>query len=98
MKKAIRSGLKKAKIANRIEEIVDEEPTIIFDWGHNPEGIEALATTLRSTYPSKKSCSFSLQMKDKNIKEMLQPLSAIAEEIILLASHMGNCHGSTSCF
>lgn len=80
--KAILTGLAKAKISNRIE-IVSEEPTIILDGGHNPEGMEALTATLRSTYPTNKIYFLFCAMRDKNIKEMLQPISAIAHEIIL---------------
>ncbi|OIJ10580.1 hypothetical protein BKP37_18795 [Anaerobacillus alkalilacustris] len=80
--KAIRNGLVKAKIANRIE-IVQEQPTIIFDGGHNPEGMEALATTLANSFPSKRIYILFCAMKDKNMKDMLKPISTIAKEIIL---------------
>ncbi|OIJ18361.1 hypothetical protein BKP45_12355 [Anaerobacillus alkalidiazotrophicus] len=80
--KSIRNGLVKAKIANRIE-IVQEQPTIIFDGGHNPEGMEALATTLANSFPSKSVYILFCAMKDKNIKDMLKPISTFAKEIIL---------------
>jgi dihydrofolate synthase / folylpolyglutamate synthase len=79
---AIRSGIANAKIANRIE-VVQQEPTIIFDGGHNQEGMEALAATLATTYPSQNIHILFCAMKDKNINKMLQPLKDIANEIIL---------------
>lgn len=79
---AIRAGLLKAKIANRIE-IVQQNPIIILDGGHNPEGIEALATTLAARFSDKKIYVLFCAMKDKDIKEMLRPLGDLATEIIL---------------
>lgn len=80
--KAIRSGLAKAKIANRIE-IIQAEPLIILDGGHNPEGIQALADTLSSSYPNKQIYVLFCAMKDKDIKGMLEPISKVANQIIL---------------
>jgi dihydrofolate synthase / folylpolyglutamate synthase len=66
---SIRNGLIKAKIANRIE-IVQENPTIIFDGGHNPEGMEALANTLTTSFSNKQIYVLFCAMKDKDIKGM----------------------------
>ncbi|QOY34017.1 bifunctional folylpolyglutamate synthase/dihydrofolate synthase [Anaerobacillus isosaccharinicus] len=79
---AIRQGLMKAKIANRIE-IVQDNPTIIFDGGHNPEGMEALASTLATFYSNREIRILFCAMKDKDINGMLQPLKDVATEIIL---------------
>ena len=79
---SIRQGLKKAKIANRIE-IIQDNPMIIFDGGHNPEGIEALASTLATSYPNREIRVLFCAMKDKDIKSMLRPLQDVATEIIL---------------
>lgn len=79
---AIRNGLAKAKIANRIE-VIQQKPLIILDGGHNPEGIAALADTLTSTYPNKQIYVLFCAMRDKDIKGMLDPLAEVAKEIIL---------------
>lgn len=79
---AIRTGLAKAQIANRIE-IIEKEPLIILDGGHNPEGMEALADTLTSTYPNRRIHVLFCAMKDKDIKGMLEPISKVADQIIL---------------
>lgn len=80
--KAIRSGLAKAKIDNRIE-IIQAEPLIILDGGHNPEGMQALADTLTSAYPNKQIHVLFCAMKDKDIKGMLEPISKVANQITL---------------
>ncbi|MCT8137512.1 bifunctional folylpolyglutamate synthase/dihydrofolate synthase [Anaerobacillus sp. CMMVII] len=79
---AIRNGLMKAKIANRIE-MIKNEPTVILDGGHNPEGMEALANTLKVNFSGRKIKVLFCAMKDKDIKGMLQPLSEVATEIVL---------------
>lgn len=78
----VRVGLRNAKIANRIE-VVQEKPTVIFDGGHNPEGIAALATTLSDTFPHKKITVIFCAMKDKDIPNMLHPLQDVAAKLIL---------------
>ncbi len=78
----IYNGLIKAKIANRIE-IVQQNPTIIFDGGHNKEGMEALSATLSSTFSDKRIVILFCAMKDKDLKAMLQPITEVASEIIL---------------
>ncbi|WP_206662939.1 bifunctional folylpolyglutamate synthase/dihydrofolate synthase [Anaerobacillus alkaliphilus] len=79
---AIRRGVANAKIANRIE-IVHEHPTIIFDGGHNLEGMEALSQTLSSNFQGKNIYILFCAMKDKDITAMLKPLIDLATEIIL---------------
>lgn len=78
---AIRNGLAKAKIANRIE-VIQHDPTLILDGGHNPEGMSALTETLKASYPNKKIYVLFCAMKDKDINAMLQPLKEVATDII----------------
>lgn len=78
----IRQGLINAKIPNRIE-VIQEEPTIILDGGHNPEGMAALASTLATSFANRKISVLFCAMKDKDITGMLKPLDAVASEIIL---------------
>ncbi len=78
----IRLGLAKAKIANRIE-IVKEHPTMIFDGGHNREGMEALSSTLASSFRDKRITVLFCAMKDKDIKAMLHPITVVASEVVL---------------
>lgn len=79
---AIRDGLQKAKIANRIE-IIQTNPTIIYDGGHNPEGMAALANTLATKFSDKSIYILFCAMKDKDLKGMLEPIKKVAKEIIL---------------
>ncbi|OIJ10289.1 hypothetical protein BKP35_14425 [Anaerobacillus arseniciselenatis] len=78
----IRLGITKAKIANRIE-VIKQKPTVIFDGGHNQEGIEALSKTLAHTFHNRRIVVLFCAMKDKDIKAMLRPMTDVASEIVL---------------
>ncbi len=79
---ALRKGLLNAKIANRIE-VIQEQPTIIFDGGHNLEGMQALANTVTTYFQGRAIYILFCAMKDKDINAMLEPLSSFAKQIIL---------------
>ncbi len=70
--KAIRDGLKKAKIRGRME-ILGNEPLIVADVAHNPAGVKALVDSLDVLGEKRIICVFSC-MKDKEYGEMLKVL------------------------
>lgn len=78
----IRVGLQKTVVPNRIE-VVQTKPTIIYDGGHNPEGIQALAETLITYYKNKTIYILFCAMKDKKLNDMLSILQPISKEITL---------------
>ncbi|MDN4072723.1 bifunctional folylpolyglutamate synthase/dihydrofolate synthase [Fictibacillus terranigra] len=77
---SIRNGIKKAKWAGRFE-TVNNHPKIIMDGAHNPEGILALAETLKSHFPGKPIQVLFAALKDKDTGSMLKPLEEISSSI-----------------
>lgn len=70
--KAIRNGVKKAKIRGRME-ILGEVPLIVADVAHNPAGVKALVDSLGVFGEKRIICVFSC-MRDKEYGEMLKVL------------------------
>ncbi len=75
---AVYHGLKKAKWPARFE-ILARDPDIIFDGGHNPEGIAALWDSVSYYYPGLKVVLLSGVMADKDYPQMAKSLSPLAE-------------------
>lgn len=70
--KAIRNGVKKAKIRGRME-ILGDVPLIVADVAHNPAGVKALVDSLGVFGEKRIICVFSC-MRDKEYGEMLKVL------------------------
>ena len=75
---AVYRGLKNARWHARFE-ILSREPDIIFDGGHNPEGIAALWDSVSYYYPGLKVVLLSGVMADKDYPQMAKSLSPLAE-------------------
>lgn len=73
--RAIRIGIKRAKNPARFE-LIDTDPTVIYDGGHNENGIKALNASLEKYYPEAPRTVIFACMSDKEIKESLKLLSA----------------------
>ena len=67
---SIRKGLARTKWPGRLE-IVHDDPTIILDGAHNPDGARTLAEFLRSYYGGRKKVLIFGVMKDKDYKEII---------------------------
>lgn len=78
---SIRKGLKDMRIKARFE-IKKENPFIIIDGGHNPEGIEVLAKEVGRVCHGELSIVFSC-FNDKNIELMLTTLGILSRDITL---------------
>ena len=76
----MRRGMSKAKWPGRFEK-VREKPLIIIDGAHNPEGMNALAKTLKENYADKNIYVLYAQTKEKDVNDMLKPLYPLAKEI-----------------
>lgn len=57
-------------------EIIQSEPTVIFDGGHNNNGIEALVRSLDRYFPDEKKTVIYACMADKDISDALRMLAA----------------------
>ena len=63
-------------------QILKENPIIIVDGAHNPEGIEILKKTISEVFPGEKFSFLVGIMKDKDWRNMLKKIFNIADEII----------------
>lgn len=74
---AVYSGLFEAKWAARFE-IIGEEPTVIFDGAHNPEGILAAVESIKHYFGDKRVVVFTGVLKDKDYNYIANKLSEVA--------------------
>lgn len=77
----IKSGIARAKNPARFE-MIRKEPPVIYDGGHNENGIEALNKSLDRYYPDSARTVVFACMKDKEIRESLALLSKGDTEFI----------------
>ena len=77
----IKSGIARAKNPARFE-LIRENPPVIYDGGHNENGIEALNKSLDRYYPDSPRTVVFACMKDKEIRESLALLSKGDTEFI----------------
>ncbi len=75
------SGIARAKNPARFE-VISENPDVIYDGGHNENGITALMSSLERYYPCRAKTVVFACMKDKEIAESLKMLSAGNTEFI----------------
>lgn len=80
---AIRRGLKSSRMLGRFDK-VQTNPTIILDGAHNPQGVEALADSIRRLYPDKKVVAVVGVLKDKNLTDMIKLIDDIISSYILV--------------
>lgn len=72
----IRAGLLKAFWPGRLE-IVQENPLIIIDGAHNPEGVEVLVKAVNERYQDKKKKVLFAALRDKELTKMFKELRKI---------------------
>ncbi|WP_170839886.1 bifunctional folylpolyglutamate synthase/dihydrofolate synthase [Lihuaxuella thermophila] len=77
----IGQGLKRVNWPGRMEKVSDQ-PLIVLDGGHNPDGIRALVSSVRQLYTYERLILMVAVMKDKDVKEMLKPLLSVCDMVI----------------
>ncbi|MFK2824533.1 folylpolyglutamate synthase/dihydrofolate synthase family protein [Bacillus sp. B190/17] len=77
----IRSGLQTANWPGRMER-VSEQPVVLLDGAHNPEGMKALVASLSERFPGKEITALFAGMKDKQLDGMVVMLEEAAERIV----------------
>ena len=71
--KAVREGVEACTWPGRFE-VVRTNPVVIVDGGHNPQGAEALASSLASVFPGRKAVFAIGLLADKDYPAMLRTL------------------------
>ncbi len=74
-------GLKTARQIGRFE-MISENPCVILDGAHNPDGAEALAKTVREHFEGKKILLVCGMLADKDVDGILDNFLSFADEII----------------
>ncbi|MFU0791948.1 MAG: bifunctional folylpolyglutamate synthase/dihydrofolate synthase [Virgibacillus proomii] len=69
----VQSAFKKAKLEGRFE-LVSQQPLVIVDGAHNPEGIKAFKDTVESYFPNRERHLLFAVFKDKDMDRMIGQL------------------------
>jgi dihydrofolate synthase/folylpolyglutamate synthase len=77
----IRKGLAAAYWPGRMEQVSDQ-PIILLDGAHNPEGMRALVKSLKVRYPNQYLTAVFAGLKDKKLDEMITMLDEVADRVI----------------
>lgn len=74
------SGLEKARWAARFEKI-SESPLVIFDGGHNPEGVDSCVESVKNYFGNEKTLVITGVMKDKDYSYIAKRIGEIAYSV-----------------
>ena len=74
---AIRRGLSGVEWHARFELLRRNDPIILYDGGHNPQGVRAAAGSIRAYFPDRKVNILSGVMADKDYDAMIATLSPV---------------------
>ncbi len=77
---SVRRGLGRVYWPARFE-IINENPLMIYDGAHNPEGLESCVASIKRFFADKKVNIISGVMADKNVDEMLPLVSEVANAV-----------------
>jgi dihydrofolate synthase/folylpolyglutamate synthase len=77
---AVYAGLAAARWQARFEKIV-QDPLVIFDGAHNPEGIDAAVQSVKYYFGTKKVAVLTGVMRDKDYSPMVRSLAPLAEKV-----------------
>lgn len=80
---AVLSGLREARWPARFE-IVSENPRVIFDGGHNAQGIEAAVESIRLYFGNEKPVVLTGVLKDKEYEKIAKNISSIASAVFTI--------------
>ena len=81
---AVRAGLSSVRWPGRFEKL-SENPLILSDGAHNPQGIAEAVKTVRTYFPGEKVLFLTAVMADKNYPLMIKELSPLAQEVFTFA-------------
>lgn len=79
----VREGLSAVRWPGRFEKLCDD-PLVISDGAHNPEGIAAAVQSIRTYFGSRKVLIVTGMLADKAYGEMVRLLAPVSEEVFTL--------------
>ena len=80
---ALKSALKSVKWNGRFE-VLNNNPFVVIDGAHNPQGIDMLCNNVRKYFDYENLYLILGVLKDKDVDEMLENICCMATEIITL--------------
>lgn len=80
---ALRRGLSRARWVGRFE-VLSREPLVIYDGGHNPQGVTACVESVKVTLPEGRVEVLCGILRDKDYDHMVAALSEIADGVVTL--------------
>lgn len=80
---ALRKGLKETVWHARFEKL-SSSPLVIFDGGHNPEGIEAAVESIKTYFKDKKVCFITGVMADKDYNYIARKISEVSQTVFCI--------------
>ncbi len=78
--KAVREGLSSVYWPARFE-LLSRDPLILYDGGHNPQGVAAAVESIRTYFPGQRVDLLSGVMADKNYDEMIALLRPVSRRV-----------------
>jgi dihydrofolate synthase/folylpolyglutamate synthase len=81
---AVYAGLKAARWQARFEKLL-QEPLVIFDGAHNPEGIDAAVRSVKYYFGDQKVAVLTGVMRDKDYEYVASRLSEIAKRAFCIS-------------
>ena len=72
----LRRGLASVRWPARFE-LLDRDPILLYDGGHNPQGVSAAVKSIQTYFPEQKVNILTAVMRDKNYDEMIEILKPV---------------------
>lgn len=76
-------------------EVVSRQPLVVLDGAHNPDGVRELVKIVKQHYKASEVSILTSILKDKDVKQMLEELTEISDDITL-TSLAENPRGSSA--
>ena len=80
---AVREGLSATHWVGRFE-VLSRGPLVIYDGGHNPQGVSACVESIKAVLPGQRVCVLCGILRDKDYEHMITALSEIADSVVTL--------------
>jgi dihydrofolate synthase/folylpolyglutamate synthase len=79
----LRTGLNNTRWVGRFE-ILSKDPIVIYDGGHNPQGVSAFVDSFKKVLPNSKAVLVCGLLMDKDYEHMISAYSSVADAVFTL--------------